>query len=135
MQLLIESLVPVRWRDLDAYQHVNNSVFLTFLEEARIQWFESLPGPWRSTEAEPVLAAMHLNFRRPILHPETLRVELRAERVGRSSLTIAHRITAAADGERLYADGNSVVVWVSPGDGRPVALPESVRLRASGSAA
>jgi acyl-CoA thioester hydrolase len=125
--MLIETIIPLRWRDLDAYNHVNNSVFLTFLEQARIEWFDSLPEPWRSPQSEPILAAATVNFRRPIQYPETLRIHLMAERVGNSSLTVSHRITAAGDENVLYADGHTVVVWVSPADGRPVPLPEVVR--------
>jgi acyl-CoA thioester hydrolase len=125
--MLIDTTIPLRWRDLDAYNHVNNSLFLSFLEEARIQWFESLPEPWRCDAYEPILAAATVNFRRPILYPETLRVRLFGERIGRSSLTVAHRITAASNDEILYADGSTVVVWIGPGDGRPVPMPEVVR--------
>jgi acyl-CoA thioester hydrolase len=125
--MLIDTTIPVRWRDLDAYNHVNNSLFVSYLEEARIQWFESLPEPWRSADSEPLLAAATVNFRRPILYPESVRVRLSCERVGRSSLTVGHRMTSAADDEVLYADGNTVLVWVNPADGRPVPLPEVVR--------
>ncbi|MBL8242636.1 MAG: acyl-CoA thioesterase, partial [Rhodanobacteraceae bacterium] len=76
--MLIETTIPLRWRDLDAYNHANNSVFLTFLEQARIEWFDSLPEPWRSPLAEPILAAATVNFRRPIQYPETLRIRLMA---------------------------------------------------------
>lgn len=129
-RLLIDYCLALRWRDLDAYEHVNNSVFLTFLEEARIRWFDSLSGPWRSADYAPVLAAVNLNFRRQILYPENLRIRLTTERVGRSSIAITHRITAAADDAVLYADGNTVVVWVAPIDGKPIPLPEVVRLAA-----
>ncbi len=125
--MLIETTVPLRWRDLDAYNHVNNSVFLTFLEEARIQWFDSLGSPWRNAEFEPILAATTINFRRPIQYPETLRIRLSTERIGRSSLTIAQHIYAANDATVLYSDGQAVLVWVSPVDGRPVPLPQVVR--------
>ena len=125
--MLIDTTIPLRWRDLDAYNHVNNSLFLSFLEEARIQWFESLPAPWRCADYEPILAAANINFRRPILYPETLRVRLLTERIGRSSLTVSHRMTAAGDDEILYSDGNTVLVWISPVDGRPVPLPDVVR--------
>jgi acyl-CoA thioester hydrolase len=125
--VLIETTVPLRWRDLDAYNHVNNSVFLTFLEEARIQWFDSLGSPWRNTEFEPILAATTINFRRPIQYPETLRIRLITERIGRTSLTLGQRILAAGDDSVLYSDGHAVLVWVSPVDGRPVPLPEVVR--------
>jgi len=128
---LIETIVPLRWRDLDAYNHVNNSVFLTFTEEARIQWFATL-GEWRSADFEPILAASTINFRRPILYPETLRVRLSTQRIGRSSLTIDHHISCASDSAITYADGHSVVVWVSPQSGRPVELPSRVRAVAEG---
>ena len=45
-RLLYRASIAVRWRDLDSYQHVNNSVYLTYLEETRLQWFDALPGPW-----------------------------------------------------------------------------------------
>ena len=47
----------VRWRDLDAFNHVNNSSYLTFLEEARLQWLRTVPGEWFTEHAMPVMAA------------------------------------------------------------------------------
>jgi acyl-CoA thioester hydrolase len=119
--------LPVRWRDLDAYDHVNNSQFLSYIEEARIQWFGSLPGPWRDAAAEPILAAAQINFRRPITYPATLVIELQTARIGTTSITVNHTIVDASDADTLYSDGNSVIVWVSPQSGRPVPLPEVVR--------
>lgn len=128
--LLIEHELEVRWRDLDAYDHVNNASYLTFIEEARIRWFGTLPGPWRSAGAEPVLARIETSFKRPVAHPATLVVRLHAVRVGNSSLAIGHRIEDRRSGE-LCADGLAVLVWVSPTDGRPVPLPQMVRQAAS----
>lgn len=125
--LLIRVPVDVRWRDLDAFSHVNNSTFLTYIEEARLHWFQSLPGPWLSEDIAPVLAATHVNYRRPIEWPARLVVELFAERVGATSLTLAHRITAADEAGRIYADGHSVLVWIDRHEGRPSALPDAVR--------
>jgi acyl-CoA thioester hydrolase len=129
--VLIRMSTQVRWRDLDAFSHVNNSSFLTYVEEARLQWFQSLPGPWLSEDIAPVLAATHVNYRRPIEWPEELVVELRAERVGTTSLTLAHRILAARDASVLYSDGHSVLVWISRRDGKPAALPDAVRAACS----
>jgi acyl-CoA thioester hydrolase len=118
--------IAIRWRDLDAYDHVNNSEFLSLLEEARIQWFNSLPGAWRDARAEPVLARVEMNYRRSIRYPATVRVELGVLKIGRSSLGLGHQLSDAQTGT-VYADGSSVLVWVSPGDGRPVELPSTVR--------
>ncbi|MHB1284685.1 MAG: acyl-CoA thioesterase, partial [Metallibacterium scheffleri] len=52
-QPLFTAILMVRWRDLDAFNHVNNSVFLTYLEEARLQWLKDVPGPWFDAHAMP----------------------------------------------------------------------------------
>lgn len=119
--------IAVRWRDLDAFNHVNNSSFLTYLEEARLQWLKGIPGPWFDAHAMPVLAASELNYRAPIAWPARVAVELMCERIGTSSLTLAHRIVDADDGTRLYCDGRVVLVWTDPATGKPVALPEAIR--------
>jgi acyl-CoA thioester hydrolase len=124
--LLHRAPMLVRWRDLDAFNHVNNSSYLTYLEEARLQWLSHVPG-WYDQNAVPVLAASSLNYRAPIQWPAELAVELYCERLGNSSLTIAHRIVDAADRHRLYSDGNVVLVWMNPHEGKPVPLPAAIR--------
>ena len=124
---LFVAQLAVRWRDLDAFNHVNNSSYLTYLEEARLQWLGRINGPWFDDAAMPVLAASELNYRLPIAWPATLQVELRCERLGNSSLTLAHRIADAGDPGRLYSDGRVVLVWMNPLTGRSVALPAAVR--------
>ena len=99
---LFEIEFEVRWRDLDAFNHVNNSTFLTYLEEARLRWLESLDGPWLTETSAPVLASAELQFRRPIPWPESIRVALRALRVGNSSLTLGHRLLSVRDETVVY---------------------------------
>jgi len=124
---LIECAVPLRWRDLDALNHVNNAAFLTFIEEARLQWFGRLEGPWFGESWMPVVAAIHVNYRAQLSWPGDIVVQLFCERLGNSSLTVAHRIVDAADRAKVYSDGHTVLVWVNPADGKSVALPEAVR--------
>ena len=130
-RVLMRVPMPVRWRDLDAFSHVNNSSFLTYIEEARLQWFQSLPGPWLSEDSAPVLAATHVNYRRPIEWPAQIEVELFVERLGNTSLTVGHRIRAR-DGEVLYSDGYSVLVWIDRASGKTAALPDAVRAACEG---
>ena len=124
---LFTAVLPVRWRDLDAFNHVNNSNYLTYLEEARLQWLSHVPGRWFDDHAMPVMAAVQLNYRRPIEWPAQLHVELFCERLGTSSMTIGHRILDAEHADRLYGDGNVVMVWMDPATGKPVPLPEAIR--------
>jgi acyl-CoA thioester hydrolase len=123
--------ITLRWRDLDAFNHVNNSVFLTYLEEARIQWLMQHAPGWDRGNATPVMAATQLNYRRQLAWPGAIRVQLFCERIGTTSLTIAHRIVAAQDAAILYSDGNVVMVWIDPANGKPVALPETIRAACS----
>ncbi len=117
--------VPLRWSDLDAFNHVNNARYLTFLEQARIEWFETIGEAWVTEASAPVVASATLNFKRPIEYPASVFVELFTEKLGNSSVVIGHRIVAA-DGA-LHCDGNVVAVWVGRRDGRPTALPDGVR--------
>lgn len=125
-RVLFRMTIAPRWRDLDAFNHVNNANFLTYLEEARIQWFAGWGGEWVNDTIAPLLAAVQLNYRMPIPYPVDVAVELFAERIGNTSLTIGHRI-ASEDGAMLYADGHVVMVWVDRASGRPIPLPEIVR--------
>jgi len=124
---LIRVPLSVRWRDLDAFNHVNNSKFLSYLEEARLRWMVTLPGEWIDDNVAPVVAASHVNYRRPIAWPAELVVELFVERLGNTSLTIGHRILDREDDTILYADGNIVMVWIDKQRGQPASLPGAVR--------
>lgn len=122
--------IALRWRDLDAFNHVNNSTFLTYLEEARIRWFDSLGGAWIGDAFAPLMAAVQVNYRAPIAYPSSVVVALSADRVGNTSLTLGHRIVSE-DEATLYADGHVVMVWIDRASGRPTALPDTVRRAAS----
>lgn len=126
--MLFRMPIDLRWRDLDAFNHVNNANFMTYVEEARIRWFESAGNDWLSNGRIPLLAAVQMNYRLPIPYPARVFVELLTERVGNSSLTLGHRIVGEDD--RLYADGHSVLVWIEMASGRPVPLPDAVRAAA-----
>ena len=117
----------VRWRDLDAFNHVNNSSYLTFLEESRLQWLRNVPGEWFHAHAMPVMAAVELHYRRPIEWPAEIDVLLSCERLGNSSMTIGNRIVDRNDPACVYADGNVVMVWVDPASGASVPLPRAIR--------
>jgi len=124
---LIRVPLSVRWRDLDAFNHVNNSKYLSYLEEARLRWMLGVPGQGLDDHVAPVVAAAHLNYRRPIEWPAEVDVELFVERLGNTSVSIGHRIVDAHDDTVLYCDGNVVMVWIDRETGRAAELPLAVR--------
>ena len=124
---LIRVPLSVRWRDLDAFNHVNNSKYLSYLEEARLRWMLGVPGQGLDDHVAPVVAAAHLNYRRPIEWPAEVDIELFVERLGNTSVSIGHRIVDAHDASVVYCDGNVVMVWIDRGTGRAAELPVAVR--------
>ena len=129
---LVRVPMPVRWRDLDAFNHVNNSKYLSYLEEARLQWMIGIPGKGLDDHVAPVVAAAQLNYRRPIGWPAQVVIELFVERLGNTSLTIGHRIVDGADGNVLYCDGHVVMVWIDRDSGQAATLPDAVRIASGG---
>ena len=125
--VLIEVPMPVRWRDLDAFNHVNNSKYLSYLEEARLHWMLGVPGQGLDDHVAPVVAAAQLNYRRPIEWPRQVRITLFVERLGTTSLTVGHRIVDADDTDALYCDGHVVMVWIDRQTGQAAPLPPAVR--------
>ena len=119
--------MTARFSDCDPLGHVNNAVYSTYVEEARLRWFASFEGGWMDAQTGPVLAASQVNFRAQLAWPERLVVELFVERAGNSSLTLGFRIRAEAAPQQLYADGTTVLVWVDRASGRAVPLPDHVR--------
>ncbi|MDR6840245.1 acyl-CoA thioesterase [Pseudoxanthomonas sacheonensis] len=124
---VFRTAISVRWGDMDAFEHVNNAQYLRYLEEARVQWLASIGGISLNDRISPVLVASHVNYRRPIEWPEQLVVELFIDKVGNSSLTMAHRMSSSEDADVLYSDGNVVMVWIDTQTGKSVALPDAVR--------
>ncbi|MGH8115779.1 MAG: acyl-CoA thioesterase [Rhodanobacteraceae bacterium] len=117
----------VRWRDLDAFNHVNNAACLTYLEEARLQWLRQVPGEWFNEHAMPVTASVEMRYRKPINWPAEIDVHLTCERLGNSSVTVGHRIVDRSDTARVYADGHVVLAWIDPATGAAVPLPDAIR--------
>lgn len=126
-QLLFGVDIAVRWRDLDAFNHVNNSCYFTFIEEARLQWLGQLAVPWLTETTAPVLAQADLGYRRPLTWPANVIVELRVGRIGRSSITLQHRIIDREEPATLYCEGNTVLVWIDRDSGLSAPLPDALR--------
>lgn len=126
MKPLHEHEVELRWRDHDALNHVNNATFLTYLEEARLAWLGSLPAPWFDERQGPVVARIEIDFRRQLSWPGRVRIALFLERLGTSSLTLAHRLWRPEAPTATVCEGRAVLVWIDRASGRPVPLPPAL---------
>lgn len=120
--------LPVRWCDLDAFGHVNNSVYFSYFEQARISWWESITPPSISFGTSgPVIINAHCTFLKPIFYPETLTIQLYVGPAGRSSHECYYQIYSAQDSNTLYAEGSTKVVWVDRKENRSIPLPDYIK--------
>jgi acyl-CoA thioester hydrolase len=121
--------LPVRFRDLDGLRHVNNSVFLTYLETAREVYWNRLGLRLETEGWGYILARVECDFRTPILYrgPETaVRVRLRCPRLGTKSWEYEYRVEAPS-GSLLFAEARSVQVYSRLPAGPTEPIPPPVR--------
>jgi acyl-CoA thioester hydrolase len=120
-----EKRIEIRWRDVDAYEHVNNAVYATYLEECRDEWLErALAGAGDIWDF--VLARVAIDFRRELrLEDDWVVVSCRVERIGTASLTL-HEEIRARDGS-LSAESEAVLVARDRATGRSRPLTDGER--------
>lgn len=118
-KLLYTRRMPMRWSDMDANRHVNNAVYFTYCEQARIDWLENLRAQDTAEGEGSVVVQASLNFYKPMGWPQEFEVRIYAGRVGRTSFTTHYAIVAADDPARVFADGQAVMVWVHRATDQP----------------
>ena len=117
--------IEIRWRDLDVYGHVNNAVFLTYLEEARDEFYSGLLPA--ETVNRMVLRHSTVDFRRSLVQSDDhVQVSLRVLRLGTSSVVTEETVTSVATGE-IAAVAESVMVHCDPGRERAEPFPAEAR--------
>jgi acyl-CoA thioester hydrolase len=123
---LIEIRLQIRWRDMDAYGHVNNAVYLTYLEEARDAWVQQVLGPVADDVWHFVLARVAIDYRNELKQSDReVVVRCGLESIGRSSIRTREEILRP-DGT-LSAEAASVIVPRDPATGRSRPLTEAER--------
>lgn len=122
----------MRFSELDSMGHVNNAVFLTYLEQARLSWFgrfaDGEPMPLRDV----ILARTEIDFRSPLVFGETVSIGVRPSRLGTKSFELEYELRV---GERLVAEAKSVIVGFDYEAGRSTEVPERWRQRLESAAA
>jgi acyl-CoA thioester hydrolase len=124
--------IEIRFSDTDAMGHVNNARYLTYCEIARVAYYERVAGeplPLATHGAEEgmILAQISIAYRSPAFFGETLTVETRVERIGRTSFGMVHRLTAPTSrygAARLVAVADSVLVTYDYGEDHPIPVPD-----------
>jgi acyl-CoA thioester hydrolase len=118
--------VDVRFRDIDAFGHVNNAVVSSYIELARIRYLVDV------LQVEPIgvmpliLANISIDYRSPIFFQDTVEIGSRVDWLGSTSIGMSHELNAAADGREL-ARSSSVLVTYDYEQSRPMRVPDDWR--------
>ena len=128
MPFLHSHKVEVRFRDCDPLGHVNNAVYLTYLEQARLFYWKSLWGfGEEQSRSSPgvILARAEIDFRLPAHYGQTLEVRVDLAAVGKTSFTYDYEIVD--EQERVVASARTVQVMYDYEAARPVPIPPDIR--------
>ena len=120
--------IEVRYGDLDPQGHVNNAKYLTYFEQARINYIVHL-GLWKSTsfaDIGVILAEARLTFRLPVLFAQQTKVGVRVTRLGNKSLDMEYCLEDCASGQEL-ANGSSVMVTYDYRSNQTIPIPAAWR--------
>lgn len=119
--------LPVIWGDMDAFGHVNNTVFFRWFESARIAYLDRVDIESDGAHGVgPILAAAKCDFRRQVQFPDTVSIGAKITRLGRTSLTMVHSIASAAQ-NAIVAEGDSTLVIFDYDANRPTPIPDKLR--------
>ena len=120
-------VVPIRWGDMDAIGHVNNTVYFRYMEQTRVDWshaFARRLGRDAFASDGPLIVNASCTFLAPLTYPGEVEVRMFLDAPGRTSVQSYYEIWMNG---RKYADGAAKLVWVDMKTARPIPLPEPLR--------
>lgn len=117
--------IDIRFADLDAYGHVNNAIFFTYLEHARVKLFQHYFGAFLDSSLLFLVVRAECDYKAPITLQDPLLITLTVEQLRHTSFTFSYRLH---DGRgREFATARTVMVGYDPQAKKPVALPVQIR--------
>jgi acyl-CoA thioester hydrolase len=120
--------VEVRFRDVDAMKVVNNAVYFTYLEQARLAYWLAAVGSQRLDEIQVIVAHAECDYRSPATLGDPLEVRIRVSSVGRSSFVCEYEVVDVRD-ERQVATARTVQVMYDYKTSKVIPVPDDVRTR------
>jgi acyl-CoA thioester hydrolase len=118
--------IQVRWGDMDAYAHVNNTLYLRYMEEARIELLNQMGYQLNDAAQGPVVINLQCTFMQPVVYPDRLRIDCFADQVGNSSFMTHYKLYSQQQNS-LVCEGSAKIVWINKQNNRSTRLPEDIR--------
>ena len=119
--------MPIRWGDMDAMGHVNNTVYFRYFESLRIEWLHAIAPPPDPKGEGFVVVNAFCNYLRQLRYPGDLIATLSVGAIGKSSFDTYFRLERADEPGVVWATGGATTVWIDYVAEQAVALPERIR--------
>ena len=126
-KLTLEMVVPIRWGDMDAMGHVNNTVYFRYMETVRLEWLYKVAEIQGPGGVGPVIVNAFCNFIRQLQYPGDVLVKHYVANPGRSSFETYLTLERTDQPGVIHASGGAKTVWVDHAREASVPLPESIR--------
>ena len=119
--------MPIRWGDIDALGHVNNTIYFRYMEQARISWFDAIDVHTGIKGQGPVIVNASCTYLRELVYPGKVEIKAYVGELGRSSIQTYYELRPDYGGDKIYAEGAAKIVWVDYERGKSVPLPDGLR--------
>ena len=118
----------VRWGEMDALGHINNTVYFRYFEDVRIEYFKKLGLEAVTSDQEmgPILAQIGCQFLRPVEYPDQVTIGIWVARIGNTSLQMDYEVYSQQHQE-VIATGTSIVVMINYQDGSKIKVSDELR--------
>ena len=133
LKLVHEMRIPVRWGDLDAMGHVNNTIYFRYFESLRIEWLQKFDAEPNPEGVGPVMANGFCNFIRQIEYPGEIvaRHYVTPPREGSKSLDTYFTLSMSDAPDVVSANGGATLVWLDFPSKKTAHLPDALRAACS----
>lgn len=126
-KLLRESLITIRWGDMDAMGHVNNTTYFRYMEMIRIDWMHASGCMPNAQGQGPVIVNAFCNFYRQLEYPGTVLVKMYASDPSRTTFETWVTMEMNDESGKVYASGGATTIWVDFPKQKAVELPAWIR--------
>ena len=125
-----ETMISIRWGDMDSYRHINNTVYFRYMEQARIEWITSLGFSCTAEKEAMIMVNGFCNFYKQVSFPASLRVSTFVGQIGNSTVDLINTMdlieTSTSQEPVLCAAGGATMLWVDLEKNKSMPWPESI---------
>ncbi|MEY3398908.1 MAG: hypothetical protein RL220_1502 [Bacteroidota bacterium] len=126
---ILPHVQEIRFSDIDAMGHVNNAIYFTYLEQARISFFRQLLGkPWDWNALGIIVARNTMDYQRPVTMKDNLVIKVSPTHLGTKSFTLSYQLTGVSNGEQVeFGTATSILVCFDYGQRKTIEIPDQWR--------